>query len=61
MKPFTSIAAIIFAFISFMHLLRLVFGWEITFNGLIVPIWISVPGFLITALLVMMLWLESRR
>jgi hypothetical protein len=44
-----------------MHLLRVFFDWEVIVNGIIVPIWISVPGFLIAAGLALMLWRESRK
>lgn len=61
MKPFTTISVIVFSIIAFMHLLRLFFGWEVIINGMIIPIWISVPGFLIAAGLALMLWIESRK
>jgi hypothetical protein len=60
-KPFTTISIIVFSIIAFMHLLRLFFGWEVIINGMIIPIWISVPGFLIAAGLALMLWIESRK
>jgi hypothetical protein len=61
MKPFTTIAIIVFTIIAFIHLLRLFFGWEVTISGMILPIWISAPGFLIALGLALMLWLESRK
>jgi hypothetical protein len=60
MKPFTSIGIIFFLVIAFIHLLRLFFRWEVIINGMIIPVWISVPGFLIAAGLALMLWRESR-
>jgi hypothetical protein len=60
-KPFTVIGIIVFLIIASMHLLRLYFGWEIIINGMIIPPWISVPGFLIMAGLALMLWRESRK
>jgi len=33
MKPFTTIAAVIFALVACMHILRLSFGWEVTVSG----------------------------
>jgi hypothetical protein len=60
-KPFTTISIIVFSIIAFIHLLRLFFGWEVIINGMIIPIWISVPGFLIAAGLALMLWIESRK
>jgi hypothetical protein len=60
-KPFTAIGSIIFSIIAFVHLLRLFFEWEVTINGAIVPLWISVPGFLIAVGLALMLWRESHK
>jgi hypothetical protein len=61
MKPFTTIAIIVFSLIAFMHLLRLLFVWEVTINGMIVPVWLSVLGFMISSGLALMLWRESRK
>jgi hypothetical protein len=55
MKPFTTIAIIVFSLIALIHLLWLFFCWEVIINGMIVPIWISVPGFLIASVLATML------
>ena len=59
MKPFTTIAVIIFLIIASVHLLRLLFGWEVVINGMILPVWVSAPGFLIATALAVMLWRES--
>ena len=61
MKPFTNIAIILFLIIASIHLLRLYFGWEVIINGMVIPLWISVPGFMVTAGLALMLWRESRK
>ncbi len=61
MKPFTTIGIFVFLIIAFIHLLRLYFGWEVIINGIIIPIWVSVPGFLIMAGIALMLWRESRK
>lgn len=60
-KPFTLLAALIFAIIALVHLLRLVFGWEVTFNGAVVPHWLSGVGLAVAAGLAVMLWRESRK
>jgi hypothetical protein len=60
MKPFTTIAAVIFAVIAFMHILRLSFGWEVTVSGMVVPMWASVAGLVIAAGLAVMLLREAR-
>jgi hypothetical protein len=61
MKPFTTIAACLFALVAVVHLLRLFIGWEIMVNGMVMPRWISAPGLLITAAMALMLWREARR
>jgi hypothetical protein len=61
MKPFTTVAAVVFSLIAVVHLLRLFFHWQVTVNGAIVPIWISVPGFIITGVLAIMLLREAKK
>lgn len=61
MKPFTTIAAVIFALIALMHVLRLFLGWEVTVSGLTVPMWASVAGLVIAAGLAAMLLREARK
>ena len=58
MKPFTTIAVIVFSLMGFIHFLRLFFGWEIVISGMILPLWISAPGFAIASGLAWMLWRE---
>lgn len=60
-KPFTVIAAIIFALVALVHLLRLAFGWEVTISGAAVPVWVSVLGLVIAGGLAAGLWWESRK
>lgn len=60
-KPFTLLAVAVFAIVALVHLLRLVFGWEVTINGAAVPPWASVLGIVIAAGLAVMLWRESRK
>jgi len=59
-RPFTLVAVLIFAVVALVHLLRLVYGWEVTINGAAVPMWASVLGIVIAAGLAVMLWRESR-
>ncbi len=61
MKPFTIIAVVIFSIIAVAHLFRLFFHWQVTVNGVIVPIWISIPGFFITGVLAIMLLREAKK
>ena len=61
MKPFTTIAAAIFAVVAFVHVLRLFLGWEVTVGGVAVPMWASVAGVVIAAGLAVMLLREARK
>jgi hypothetical protein len=60
-RPFTSLAAIIFAVVALVHLLRLAYGWAVTIVGADVPRWTSVVGLVIAGVLAAGLWWESRR
>jgi hypothetical protein len=60
-KPFTTVAVVLFVMIALVHLLRLLLGWEVTVNGMVVPKWASGPGFVITAGLALMVWREARK
>jgi hypothetical protein len=60
MKPFSTIAVVIFSIISLTHLLRLFFHWEVIVNGVIIPQWVSIPAFVMLGALAFMLWQEAR-
>jgi hypothetical protein len=60
MKPFSTIAAVIFSILSFAHLLRLYFHWEVIVNGFVLPQWVSVPACILPGALAFMLWREAR-
>jgi len=60
MKPFTTIAAVVFAIVAVVHLHRLVLGWQVIVNGVEIPLWASAVGFVIAAGLSVMLWRERR-
>jgi len=61
MKPFTTIAVTLLGLIAVAHLLRLFTGWEVTFNGAVVPVWGSLPGSVIAGGLALMVWREARK
>ena len=61
MKPFTLIAIVVFALVALLQLLRFVMGWEVTVNGVAIPIWASGIAFLIAATLAFMLWRERQQ
>ena len=60
-KPFAAIAVGVFALVALLHVFRLVFGWEVTFQGSVVPMWVSGLGVVIAGGLAVMLWRESRQ
>jgi hypothetical protein len=60
-RPFTSLAAIIFAVVALVHLMRLIYGWAVTIVGADVPMWTSVLGLVIASGLAAGLWWESRK
>lgn len=47
MKPVTTIAIGIFAMVAVLHVIRMLFAWEVIINGLTIPMWVSVLGALI--------------
>ncbi len=61
MKPFTTLAAIVFALLATVHLLRFIQSWPVSINGIAIPVWLSAVAFVLTALLSVMLWREGRR
>ena len=60
MKPFTKIAIAVFSLVAVLHLLRLVFGLEVVISSVIIPLWVSIIGFLAAGVLAVLLWREMR-
>ena len=60
MKPFTATTAVFLALIALLQLARFILGWEVTVNGISVPVWASGIAFLIAGGLAAMLWREAR-
>jgi hypothetical protein len=60
-KPFTVIAIGLLALIAVLQLLRFILGWEITVNGLSIPVWASGIAFVVAGGLAVMLWREAGR
>lgn len=60
MKPFTTVTVVLLALIAVVQLIRFVFGWTVTVNGLIVPVWLSGVVFVLAAGLAIMVWRETR-
>ena len=61
MKPATTITVIFLLIVSIAHLLRLVLQVKVTTNLFEVPMWMSVPGCLVTAALAIWLWMENKK
>jgi hypothetical protein len=60
MKPFTTAAVVVFTLVVLAQLLRIVLGWLVTVNGIVVPIWLSILVCAIAGTLAIMLWREHR-
>ena len=61
MRPFTTIAVVVFLLVALLQLLRVLSGWEVTVNGMAIPIWASVVAFVVAAALATMLWREAHQ
>jgi len=55
MKAVSIISALIFAIVAVMHVIRYFNGWVITVNGTDIPLWISIPGAVVPAILAVLL------
>ena len=61
MKPATTVAAVLLMLIAVAHVLRLIYGWQLTVADRLVPMWVSGVGLVIAASLAVLLWREARR
>ena len=61
MKPFTTLAVVVFTLVALAHLYRLVRGLDVEVQGHEVPGWVSIVGLVVAALLAIMVWRESRQ
>ena len=60
MKPFTTVAIVIFSVVALVHLYRLIRPFEVVVAETIVPQWVSIVGLVVAGGLSLMLWRESR-
>jgi hypothetical protein len=60
MKPATALATFLIAFVSLMHLLRLVLRTEVTVGGTLIPMWVSVVGCIVAGGIAFGIWREHR-
>ena len=60
MKPFSTIAVVVFSLVALVQMVRVVLGWEVTVNGIPIPLWASVIACIVAATLAFMLRREAR-
>lgn len=60
MNPGTLLATVLLAAVAFAHLLRLIFGWQVTIADAVIPMWVSGVAFLVAALAAVLLWKGAR-
>jgi hypothetical protein len=60
-RPFTLIAAVIFALMALAHAYRLATHFQIVAGSHALPLWISIVAIVVTAILAVGLFRESRR
>jgi membrane protein CcdC involved in cytochrome C biogenesis len=61
MKPVTTIVVILLSTISIAHLLRVILQVNVVANEVTIPIWLSIFGCIVPAVLAFMLWRENRK
>jgi hypothetical protein len=61
LKPFTTIAVVLFSLIALLQLVRFILAWEVTVNGISIPVWASGIVFVIAAALAVALWREAHQ
>jgi hypothetical protein len=60
LKPISIVAVVIFSLVALVHLVRIALGWEVTVNGISIPMWASVIACAVSAALAFMLWRQPR-
>ena len=58
-KPFTTATIFLLGLITLLHLVRLLLGWEVTLNGVVIPMWVSAIGIIVAAVFAVMIKRES--
>jgi hypothetical protein len=59
MKPFSTFGSFLFGLIAVAHLARVIFGWTVTVNAVVIPMWPSVAIFIGLGLLSVLMWREA--
>ena len=60
MKTGSRLAILLFVLVAIAHLLRLLYGMDVTVDEWIVPQWASVLGVIVPAAIAALLWKESK-
>ena len=60
-KPATLTASILLGAVALAHLLRLVYGVQVTAADTVIPMWVSWVGVVVAGGLALMLWRERGR
>lgn len=60
MKPFTKITVGFLAVVAVLHTTRIMAGWVVTLNGMVLPVWLSGVAALVAGSLAFMVWRENR-
>ena len=58
-KPFTKLAVAIFSLVALIHVLRLIFDWQVTIRNLLIPMWVSILAAIVAAALAVMVKKEA--
>ena len=60
MKRYTAISISVFTLVALSHLLRLIFGWAMTVQGVSVPMWVGVVLVVVPGGVALMLYREMK-
>ena len=61
MNPGTLFATILLAAVAVAHLLRMIYGWQVTIADSVVPMWVSGVAFVVAGAAAFLLWKGARR
>jgi len=61
MRPSNFMAAVLLAVVALAHLLRLIFGLQVTVADRIIPLWVSAVAFVVAGGMAITLWRGARR
>ena len=59
-KTYANVTAALFLAMAIMHLLRIIFGWEVQIGGLAIPLWVSWLALPITGALAYLGFMQNR-